>query len=350
MDHPNIARVLDAGTDADGRPFFVTELIKGVPITQFCDARKLTPRERLELFVPVCEAIQYAHQKGVIHRDIKPSNVLVALYDDRMVPKVLDFGVARAVGRPLADRPLDTGPGSVVGVPAYMSPEQAAFNNPDIDTRSDLYSLGALLYELLTGSPPFTPMELEGARPSEVLRAVREIEPTRPSTRLSTSAALPTIAADRRTEPKTLTALLRNELDWVVMKALEKDRGRRYATAAAFAADIRRHLTNRPVLAVPPSAAYRLRTFVRRHNARVAVTTVLFLALIGTAGGTMSGAIKARNEQLTDSPRRQAEEARDAAERVRAGEETARQSAESARREAARARDGETEAPTAGAR
>src|SRR5262249_19998382 len=234
MDHPNIAKVLDGGLH-DGRPFFVMELVKGMPITEFCDARKLTPRERLELFVPVCQAVQHAHQKGIIHRDLKPSNVLVALYDDRPVPKVIDFGVAKAAGQPLTDKTLMTGFGAVVGTPEYMSPEQASFNQLDPDTRSDIYSLGVLLYELLAGSPPFSRKELEKAGMLEMLRVIREQEPSKPSTKLSTGEGLPTLAANRGTEPAKLVRLVRGELDWIVMKALEKDRNGRYETANGFA-------------------------------------------------------------------------------------------------------------------
>ncbi len=214
------------------------ELVKGVPITDFCDARKLTPWERLELFVPVCQAIQHAHHKGIIHRDIKPSNVLIALYDDKPVPKVIDFGVAKATGGTLTEHTIDTGFGTVVGTPQYMSPEQATFNNLDIDTRSDVYALGVLLYELLAGSPPFARQELEKKGLLEMLRVVREEEPPRPSVKLSTAEALPTLSANRGTEPKKLTGLLRQELGWVVMKALEKDRSRRYETANGLAADV----------------------------------------------------------------------------------------------------------------
>jgi serine/threonine protein kinase/tetratricopeptide (TPR) repeat protein len=291
MDHPNIARVFDAGSTSDGRPFFVMELVKGVPITQFCDARKLAPRERLELFVPVCQAIQHAHHKGIIHRDIKPRNVLVALYDDNPVPKVIDFGVAKATSQPLTEQTLNTGFGTVVGTPEYMSPKQATFNNLDIDTRSDVYALGVLLYELLTGSPPVSRKTLEQAGLLEILRMVREEEPSRPSTKLSTVEALPTVAANRGMEPRKLTGLLRNELDWIVMKALEKDRSRRYETANGFAADVLRYLSGEPVQAVPPSVGYRLRKFLTKNRGMVigvaAVLLVLVIGVVGTAWGLL---------------------------------------------------------------
>ncbi len=255
MDHPNIAKVLDAGMAADGRPFFVLELVKGVPITRFCDDRRLSPRERLALFIPVCQAIQHAHQKGIIHRDIKPSNVLVALFDDQPVPKVIDFGVAKAAGQHLTDKTLLTGFGAVIGTPEYMSPEQASFNQLDVDTRSDIYSLGVLLYELLAGTPPHPQSELEKAGMLEVLRVIREVEPPRPSARLSTSQTLASLAAVRGTEPAQLTRLVRGEIDWIVMKALEKDRSRRYETASGLAADVQRYLAGDTVAAAPrPSA------------------------------------------------------------------------------------------------
>src|SRR6516165_10523170 len=234
MDHPNIARVLDAGTAPDGRPFFVMELVKGVPITRYCDEHRLTPRQRLELLVPVCQAIQHAHHKGVIHRDVKPSNILVAQYDGKPVPKVIDFGVAKAMGQQLTEQTLVTGFGNIIGTLEYMSPEQAEVNQLDIDTRSDIYSLGVLLYELLTGTTPLEHKRVKEGGLLEALRIIREEETPRPSTRLSTAEGLPTIAANRGTEPKKLAALFRGEMDWIVMKALEKDRNRRYETANGF--------------------------------------------------------------------------------------------------------------------
>jgi serine/threonine protein kinase/tetratricopeptide (TPR) repeat protein len=287
MDHPSIARVLDGGTTASGRPYFVMELVKGVPVTRFCDERRYTPRQRLELFVPVCQAVQHAHQKGIIHRDLKPSNVLVCLYEGYPVPKVIDFGIAKATGQKLTERTMYTEIGQVVGTLEYMSPEQAELNQLDIDTRSDIYSLGVLLYELLTGSTPLDRKRLKSAAMLEVLRLIREEEPPRPSTRLSDSKeALPSISAQRQMEPARLTKLVRGELDWIVMKALEKDRNRRYETANSFAMDVQRYLADEPVLACPPSAWYRLRKFGRRHQAGLLTTAALLLVLI-LAGGTV---------------------------------------------------------------
>jgi WD40 repeat protein/serine/threonine protein kinase len=279
MDHPNIAKVLDAGTTDSGRPFFVMELVKGVPITRFCDERQLSPRQRLELFIPVCQAIQHAHQKGIIHRDIKPTNVLVALYDDRPVPKVIDFGVAKATGQQLTDASLMTGFGGIVGTPEYMSPEQAQLNQLDIDTRSDVYALGVLLYELLTGTTPIDRKRLGQGALFEVLRIVREEEPPRPSIRLSTSEALASIAATRKTEPAKLAKLMRGELDWIVMKCLEKDRSRRYETANGLAHDLERYLVDEPVEACPPSSTYRLRKFAFKYKKTLA-TASAFVALL----------------------------------------------------------------------
>jgi WD40 repeat protein/serine/threonine protein kinase len=276
MDHPNIARVLDAGTIDARRPFFVLELVKGTPITKYCNDKHLTVRERLELFGDVCRAVQHAHQKGIIHRDLKPSNILIAPFDGKPVVKVIDFGVAKATGQRLTDATLFTGFGTVVGTPEYMSPEQAETNNQDIDTRSDIYSLGVLLYELLTGSTPLTKKRVKEAALLEVLRVIREEEPPKPSTRLSSTEELPSISAQRHSEPAKLTKLVRGELDWIVMKALEKDRNRRYETANGFAMDVQRYLADEPVLACPPSAGYRLRKFVRRNKS--AFATLMFLA------------------------------------------------------------------------
>jgi hypothetical protein len=308
MDHPNIAKILDGGTTASGRPYFVMELVKGVPLTRYCDEHRLTPRERLGLFIPVCEAVQHAHQKGIIHRDLKPSNVLVAQYDGKPVPKVIDFGVAKATGAALTERTLDTGFGGVVGTPEYMSPEQATFNNLDIDTRSDVYALGVLLYELLAGSPPFSRKELEQKGLLEMLRVVREQEPPRPSAKLSTADALPTLSANRGTEPKKLTGLLRNELDWIVMKCLEKDRTRRYETANGLARDLQRYLADEPVEAGPPSTTYRLRKLARKHRAALAVCGAFVLLLLaGTAMSTWQAVRATRAEQQMQAERDRAQ-------------------------------------------
>jgi serine/threonine protein kinase/tetratricopeptide (TPR) repeat protein len=297
MDHPNIARVLDGGTTGAGRPYFVMDLVKGVPITRYCDEHHLTPRQRLELFLPVCQAVQHAHQKGVIHRDLKPTNVLVALYDGKPVPKVIDFGVAKAAGQSLTDKTLVTGFGVIVGTLEYMSPEQAEVNQIDIDTRSDIYSLGVVLYELLAGSPPFTRKELEKAGVLEMLRVIREQEPSKPSTKLSTAEGLPTLAANRGTEPAKLTKLVRGELDWIVMKALEKDRNRRYETANGFAMDVQRYLADEAVLACPPSAGYRFKKFMRRNKGPVIAVSVILLCLVAGIIGTSAGLIWAVRER-----------------------------------------------------
>ncbi len=267
MDHPNIASVFDGGATETGRPYFVMELVKGIPITQFCDERKLSTRERLELFMQVCQAVQHAHQKGVIHRDLKPSNVLVTMKDDRSVPKVIDFGVAKATQARLTEKTLFTRFQQWIGTPAYMSPEQAGLAGLDVDTRSDVYSLGVLLYELLTGRTPFDTQKLMEAGYEAVMQTIRDKEPPKPSTRLSTLAKreLSAVAAKRGAEPAKLGRLVRGDLDWIVMKALEKDRTRRYEAASSLHQDLRRYLDNEPVLAGPPTVRYRLKKFIRRH-------------------------------------------------------------------------------------
>jgi serine/threonine protein kinase/WD40 repeat protein len=293
MDHPHIARVFDGGTTARGRPYFVMELVKGVPITRYCDEHRLTPRERLELFLPVCQAIQHAHTKGIIHRDVKPANVLVAPYDGVPVPKVIDFGVAKATGQRLTERTLFTGLGAVVGTLEYMSPEQAELNNQDIDTRSDIYSLGVLLYELLTGTTPLRHDRLKQAAFTETLRAIREEEPARPSTRLSDSRdTLAAIAAQRHMEPARLTKLVRGELDWIVMKALEKDRNRRYETANGLAMDVQHYLADEPVQACPPTIGYRLQKLVRRNKGPMLGVSLVVLSLVAGVIGTTWGLVR----------------------------------------------------------
>jgi serine/threonine protein kinase/tetratricopeptide (TPR) repeat protein len=344
MDHPNIAKVLDAGTTGGesggvgpGRPYFVMELVKGTTITKFCDQQRLTPRQRLELFAPVCLAVQHAHQKGVIHRDLKPSNVLVALYDDRPVPRVIDFGVAKAMGQPLTEQTCNTGFGAVVGTLEYMSPEQASFNQLDVDTRSDIYSLGVLLYELLTGSTPFSRKELEKAGMLEMLRVIREQEPSKPSTKLSNADGLPTLAANRGTEPKRLASLMRGELDWIVMRALEKSRDRRYHSPLDFAQDVQRYLANEPVHAGPPSAWYRLRKQMRRHRGPLLAVTAVFLALVaGTVAATL-GWVEARNQRdVAEASAEQAQAAADDERLARDQERLAKERETTQRKQAER--------------
>jgi WD40 repeat protein len=321
MDHPNIAKVFDAGATPDGRPFFVMELVKGVAITRYCDEHHLTPRQRLELFVPVCQAVQHAHHKGIIHRDLKPRNVLIALYDDRPVPKVIDFGVAKATGQQLTEQTLHTGFGAVVGTVEYMSPEQASFNQLDVDTRSDIYSLGVLLYELLAGTTPFSREELEKAGVLEMLRQIREQEPHKPSTKLSTSDVLAALAAERGTEPKRLAALVRGELDWIVMKALEKDRSRRYETANAFAVDVQRYLNDEQVHACPPSAWYRFRKFARRNRVVLTTATLVAAALLGGIAVATWQAVRATQAEADALTAAKAEEqAKVAAQAAERGE------------------------------
>lgn len=296
MNHPNIAKVLDAGTTDGGRPYFVMELVKGAPITNFCDEQKLDTRQRLQLFVTACQAVQHAHQKGLIHRDLKPSNLLVEMHDVTPVPKVIDFGVAKAIGQQLTELTLHTGFTQMVGTPLYMSPEQAGQSSIDVDTRSDIYSLGVLLYELLTGTTPFDKETLTKAGYDEMRRMIREEEPPRPSARVSTlqSHPLSTVSECRRIEPYKLSAQLRGELDWIAMKALDKDRSRRYESASALAADVQRYLNDEPVQACPPSTSYRIAKFSRRNKVWLTAVAMVGFALLLGAGVSIWQAYRAK--------------------------------------------------------
>ena len=345
MDHPNIAKVLDAGATEAGRPYFVMEYIRGVPILEHCDTAALDTRARLRLFASVCHAIQHAHQKGIIHRDIKPSNVLVTMHDGVAVPKVIDFGIAKATSSELTTKTLFTQHRQMIGTPAYMSPEQAEMSGLDVDTRSDVYSLGVLLYELLTGTTPFDSRSLWVAGLAEMMRIIREVEPHKPSTRLSTLGETGPRTAQQRGigDVKRLGLLLRGDLDWIVMKCLEKDRTRRYETANGLAADVERHLRDEPVTAGPPSAGYRLRKFVKRNRAQVVaggiVAAVLVLGVIGTSMGmvwalderakaTRAAESEANARLLAQENERRAVASTKAAEAAREDESKARKRAE----------------------
>ncbi len=303
MDHPNIAKVLDGGTTEAGRPFFVMEYVKGLPFTQYCDDARLSIAERLALFVPVCQAVQHAHQKGIIHRDLKPSNILICLYDGQPVPKVIDFGLAKAMHQPLTEHTLYTAHGVMMGTPLYMSPEQAEVNNLDVDTRTDIYSLGVILYELLTGTTPLERKRFKQAAWQEMLRLIKEEEPPRPSARLSGSGSLPSVAVQRKSEPVKLTKLVRGELDWIVMKCLEKDRSRRYETANGVVRELQRYLADEVVEARPPSAGYRLRKFAHHHRTALS-TAVAFACLLVLAAAICAWqairATRAEAQAVTD--------------------------------------------------
>jgi len=318
MDHENIAKVLDGGATESGRPYFVMELVHGVPITEYCDKNELPPRERLELFVHVCRAVQHAHMKGVIHRDIKPGNVLVTLHEGVAVPKVIDFGVAKATGQQLTEKTLFTNFAQMVGTPLYMSPEQAEMTSVDVDTRSDVYSLGVLLYELLTGTTPLDKDRLKQSAFDEIRRIIREEEPPRPSTRLSTLGhQAKTISARRKSDPAQLERLVRGELDWIVMKALEKDRRRRYETANGMARDIERYLRDDPVEACRPSQMYRLRKFARRNKAALGATILVAASLVvGTGISVWQATLAHRAKALAEFRLQQGDRQRAKAEAV----------------------------------
>jgi serine/threonine protein kinase/tetratricopeptide (TPR) repeat protein len=318
MDHPNIAKVLDGGNNSSGRPYFVMELVRGVPITEYCDENKLPPRDRLSLFVQVCHAVQHAHQKGIIHRDIKPSNVLVTSHDGVPVPKVIDFGVAKAIGQSLTDKTIYTRFAQLIGTPLYMSPEQAEMSGLDMDTRADVYALGVLLYELLTGTTPFDKARFRTAAFDEIRRIIREEDPPRPSTRLSSlGGTLSAVSANRKTDPAKLAGLVRGELDWIVMRCLEKDRSRRYETANGLAKDVQRYLAGDTVEACPPTFGYRLRKAYRRNRAAILTAGAFALLLVAATAVSVAFATQARRaaeDAVAERDHATAAEARAAAE------------------------------------
>ncbi|MHC4416860.1 MAG: tetratricopeptide repeat protein [Planctomycetota bacterium] len=325
MDHPNIAKVFEAGATERGRPYFVMEYVTGVPITDYCDRQRLDMEQRLELFIRACDAIQHAHQKGIIHRDVKPSNILVESVGDQHVPKVIDFGIAKAMGFTLTEQTLYTEQGQLIGTPEYMSPEQAEGSGHEVDTRTDIYSLGVLLYELLAGALPFDPQAFRGKGLDEIQHLIRDVEPPKPSTRLSTlhgeatsegDSSIEAIALERRTDPRTLRRRLKGDLDWITMKAMEKQRARRYSSVSELAADIRRHLGDEPVIAGPPSAVYRLRKVVRRHKLGVTTAAAIVVVLLAGIAATSWQAVRATDaERLAEDRLTETETARAAAAR-----------------------------------
>lgn len=345
MDHPHIAKVFDAGTTAAGTPYFVMELVRGIPITDYCDQNQLGLRERLELFIAVCRAVQHAHQKGIIHRDIKPSNVLVTLHDGKPIVKVIDFGIAKALHQRLTEKTIYTRFAQMIGTPLYMSPEQAEMSGLDVDTRSDIYSLGVLLYELLTGATPFDRRRLAEAAFDELRRIIREEEPPKPSTRVSKNTeSLPTVAAQRRTEPKKLSQLFKGDLDWIVMKALEKDRTRRYETASAFASDVARYLSDEPVEATPPTSTYLFRKWVKKQRVKLIISSIcasaLLVGVLGLVWGMVTANESARIARLDRDKAQMAERA------AKENEEKAKASERRAKAEEAKAKASAEEADT----